>query len=218
MPMPNDAQKTSFARSMEQFAQRKASAAIELFGKSLPASIATVVSSGIVVVKFELTNIPFTIPNLKVPVCGSEFIRLPLKVGMLGWVISASAYLGGMSGLGGGTADLSQRPSLSNLVWSPIGNVNWTATDDPNAVVIYGPDGVIVRTMDKKRTLSVTTSGASITVQEGDVVSIGATGTLQALLNAAAATVFNNHTLSGNGQPPTQQMVAADMTSLLKAE
>jgi len=218
MPMPNDSQKTPFPRTLERVTLRKANAAIELLGKSLPASIVTVVSSGIVVVKFELTNIPFTIPNLQVPVMGSEFIRLPLKVGMLGWVISADAYLGGMSGLGGGTADLSQRPGLSNLVWSPIGNTAWTATDDPNAVVIYGPDGVVVRTTDKNRTLKVTSSGASITVQEGDVVSIGATGMLQALLNAAAATVFNSHTHPGSGQPPTQQMDATDMTSILKAE
>lgn len=154
--MPNDAQKLPLSRTLEQYVGRKWTAAQELIGKQLPASVVKVVSSGIVTVKFELTNIPFTLPQITVPVLGSEYVRLPIQVGMLGWVISADVYLGGVSGLGGGTADLAPRPNLANLVFSPIGNTNWTAADDANAVVIYGPDGAIIRSTDKSSTLKVT--------------------------------------------------------------
>lgn len=154
--MPNDAQKLPLSRTMEQWGGRKWQAAQDLLGKSLPASVVKVVSSGIVTVKFELANVPFTLPQITVPFLGSEFVRIPIQVGMLGWVMSADAYLGGVSGLGGGTADLSPLPNLANLVFSPVGNSAWSATDNPNAVVIYGPDGAIVRTVDKSSMLTVT--------------------------------------------------------------
>src|ERR1700682_2240852 len=99
--MADQAQKTSLARGLEQFANRKVRSAIELLGQALPASVATVVSSGIVTVKFELTNVPFTLPQITAPILGSKYVRLPIQTGMKGMVIAADAYLGGMSGLGG---------------------------------------------------------------------------------------------------------------------
>lgn len=211
------AQKTPVARYLEQYTSRKIAAAMELLGQNLPASVVSVESPGTVKVKFELANIPFTLPHVTVPVLGSEFIRLPIQPGMLGWVISASTYLGGVSGLGGGVADLTPRPNLSNVVWSPIGNTNWSIPDDTDSVVIYGPDGVILRTLNGERKVSVTGSGVSVSVQTGDVVGIGAGGTLRALLNELAATVFDSHTHNG-GPVPDQQMGATEKTTILKAE
>jgi hypothetical protein len=143
--MVDTAQKTPVARSLESFAQRKALSAIQLLGQSLPASVVTVVSSGIVTIKFELTNVPFTLPQITVPIFGSEYIRLPIQVGMKGAVMAFDAYLGGMTGLGGGTADLTPRPNLSNLSFVPLGSTSWSAVEDVNAVVLYGPNGAILR-------------------------------------------------------------------------
>lgn len=165
--MVSNAQKTPIARSLERFAQRKAGAALELEGRSLPASVAAVLGSGIVTVKFELANISYTLNNITVPVEGSEYVRIPIQVGMLGWVKSADAYLGGVSGLGGGTADLTVRPNLSNLVWSPIGNKNWSAPDDPNKLVLYGPDGAILRTADKTAAVEANAQGVKVTIPAG---------------------------------------------------
>lgn len=218
MPI-GSAQKLAVSRSLEQMVSRKIAAALELLGQNLPASVVSVESPGTVKVKFELTNIPFTLPQVVVPVVGSEYIRLPIQPGMLGFVISASTYLGGVSGLGGGTADFTPRPSLSDVVWSPIGNTNWSAVDDSNALVLYGPDGAIIRTLDGQRKLTVNGSGASISVQGGDTVGIGAGGTLRSLLNELAATVFNSHTHSSGGVgPPVQQMNSTDQTTILKAQ
>ena len=170
--MADQSQKTPLARTLEQFAQRKVQGALALAGQSLPASVVSVVSSGVVTVKFELTGVPYTLPNITVPMIGSEYIRLPIQAGCLGWVMTADAYLGGMSGLGGGTADLSQRANLSTLVWSPIGNKGWSSTDDQNKLVIYGPDGVIIRDLNKKTVLTLTASGIVIDLQAGDAVTI----------------------------------------------
>jgi hypothetical protein len=150
---------------------------MELLGKSLPA---TVVSrqGGIVTVKFEVTG-PYTLPNVTVPMIGSEYIRLPIQPGCPGWLMTADAYLGGMSGLGGGTADLSLQGNLSALVWSPIGNKVWQASGDDNAVVIYGPDGVVLR--------SVTAGSAKVTVTP-TVITL-AMGAISVVINATDITL-----------------------------
>ena len=108
------AQKTPVARSLELFANRKVRGALAALGQSLPATVVSR-TGGIVTVKFALTS-PYTLPNVTVPIVGSEYVRLPIQAGCPGFVMSADAYLGGMSGLGGGTADLSPRGNLSMLV------------------------------------------------------------------------------------------------------
>lgn len=156
--MSNNAQKTWIARSLNQFAEKKALDAIELLGKALPCSV-TAVAGSIVTVKFELTNISYTLPNVTCPMFGPEYIRYPTQVGDKGAVFPADAYLGGMSGLGGGVADLSLVGNLSALVFFPIANKNWSASDNANALVLYGPDGVILRDTNKQTLVSVDTQG-----------------------------------------------------------
>jgi len=144
--MANSEQKTPFALSVSRFAERKVLERIQTIGQSLPASVAALVGSTntIVTVNFEVQS-GFTLPQVTCPVFGPEYIRYPIQVGVKGAVFPVGAYMGGMSGLGGGVADLTQRANLSTLVFFPCGNTNFSATDDPNAVVIYGPDGAILR-------------------------------------------------------------------------
>ena len=168
--MPDNSQKTALARTLNQFAERKTRGIIDLLGKALPASVVSIPTAGvpIVTVKFELTNIPYTLPQVTVPLAGSEYIRLPIQVGCKGMVLPAGAYLGGVSGLGGGTADLSERANLSTLVFFPIGNTAFAASEDTNAVVIYGPDGTIIRSTDKTAVLKVTKAECSVTPPLGN--------------------------------------------------
>jgi len=161
----NNAQKTPIGRTLNQFAESKVRGALEQLGKALPASVVSR-QGGIVTVKFEITT-PYTLPNVIVPMIGSEYIRLPIQPGCLGWVMSADAYLGGMSGLGGGSADISQRANLSCLVWSPIGNKNWSASEDDNALVLYGPDGAILRNVAKTAVLTVQTDKVQLDIPAG---------------------------------------------------
>lgn len=190
--MASNAQKTPIARTLNQFVGGSIGRAMSMLGPQLPASVVAVVSSGIVTVKFELTGIVYTLPQITVPILGSEYVRLPIQQGMKGWVMSADAYLGGMSGLGGGTANLTRRGNLSALVFSPIGNSNWSATDDPNSVVIYGPDGVIIRDLSKKNVLTVSSTEVTLAITAGSLIIT--------VPNGQTVTINGNGIVNGNWQ------------------
>lgn len=175
--MPTNAQKTPLARTLNEFAAQKARAAIAQLGKALPAQVVAVMGP-IVTVKFLIAatqNSPYTLPQVTMPIVGAEYIRMPTQIGDKGVVYPADTYIGGVSGLGGGVADLSQRGNLSTLVFFPIGNKNWSASDDPNAVVIYGPDGAIIRDMASRSVLTIDGTEISAT-SNGSTLTINATG------------------------------------------
>jgi hypothetical protein len=142
MTSSQNSQKTPIATALEQWGQRKVRGVLSTMGQSLPATVVSR-TGGIVTVKFALTS-PYTLPNVTVPIVGSEYVRLPIQAGCPGFCMTADAYLGGMSGLGGGVADIVPRGNLSMLVWTPIGNKNWQAANDDNALCLYGPDGVVI--------------------------------------------------------------------------
>lgn len=141
--MAGNVQKTPLVSTLNRFAEGKADDANQILGKSLPCSVVTVVSSGVVVVKFEVQSsaLGATLPNVMVPVAGSEYVRLPLQVGDKGMCVTADAYLGGVSGLGGGVAGLVQQGNLAALAFAPLGNKSWAPTPSPTAVVLYGVKG-----------------------------------------------------------------------------
>lgn len=157
--MSGNVQKTPIGISLNRVATAKAKDAIQVLGKSLPASVVSVRGS-IVQVKFEVAS-DFTLPNVTIPLIGSEYVRPPIQPGCKGVVIAADAYLGGMSGIGGGVADLTPRANLTALIFSPIGNSGWT-TVDGNAVVIYGPNGVVLKSQDGATTLTLTPGGIHV--------------------------------------------------------
>jgi hypothetical protein len=197
-----NALKTPIARTLEQFANRKVHSAINLLGQNLPCTVANVVSSGIVKVNFELTNVPFTLSQITVPVLAFEYVRYPIQKGCKGGVISFDAYMGGMSGLGGGTADLTPRPNLSNLMFVPSGNSGWSAADDPNAVVIYGPDGAIIRDAGSNIVLKVQTTVAELNLPVG----------VSFIINGNVI-VNGNFQLSGNIESQTGGTYAGNITT-----
>lgn len=126
--------KTPLGRSLNQFAARIATSAIQLTGKSLPASVTEVVSSGIVKVKFEVTADPWTLPEITVPIEYPQYIRYPIKVGDKGLLIAADAKLGGLTGLGSGVANLTRPGNLSALSFVWLGSTDWDDAIDPDAL------------------------------------------------------------------------------------
>lgn len=162
----NNAQKTPLGISLNRWGRGKAMDAIQELGKSLPATVVSVMGS-IVQVKFEVQS-KFTLSNVTIPLIGCEYARPPIQPGCRGFVIAADAYLGGMSGIGGGVADLTPPANLTALVFAPIGNRGWT-TVDPNAYVIYGPNGVVLKSQDGATTLTLTPGGVVVTTG-GDFV------------------------------------------------
>ncbi len=163
--MADNAQKTPLAQSLNEFAQKKILDALQITGKALPASV-TEVSGSIVTVKFEVSTKDFTLPSVTVPLAGSEYARVPIQKGCKGVVFPADVPIGGVSGLGGGVATFVTPANLAALVFFPIGNKSWAAPESANKYEIWGPDGVIVRSANKKARADFTENSAI--VQYGD--------------------------------------------------
>jgi hypothetical protein len=151
-----DYQKTPTAQYLSQFAAKVVARFIAQLGKSLPCEVVSV-AGPIVTVKFNVTS-QYTLPQVTIPIFGPEYVRYPTQVGDLGVCFPVDTGIGPTTGLGTGTPVLSQKQgNLSNLVFFPVGSKSWSATDDPRAVVIYGPSGVILRTVLKDSVLTVAT-------------------------------------------------------------
>jgi len=171
--------KNPLALSMNQFVSGKSADALQGQGQIYPCTV-TKVTGAIVTVNFEVQTVQ-TIPQATMPVAESIYLRLPIQVGDKGVAMTADTYLGGISGLGGGTADTTQLANLSTLIFVPIGNSGWPSVD-ANAVVItgVGTDGVLLRSGDATVTFKLTSSGIAInlngmtmTVTNGDVIADG---------------------------------------------
>jgi hypothetical protein len=168
--MLRNAQKTPLAISLGNATQSKIQDAVSLLGKTLPAEVVSV--NGAIVTVSLLIRSSFTLPQITVPLAGSEYFRAPIQPGCTGIVLPASVYIGGVTGLGGGVADSSLPGNLSALVFLPLGSKNFSTTDDPNAAVVYGPDGSIIRTADKSSAVTVNASGTTIKVPLGKTLTI----------------------------------------------
>lgn len=166
-------QRLNFGKSMNNFSEEKIKQAMELAGKVLPATVVSR-SGKMVTVSFSLTNIPFTLSQVTIPLFGPEYIRYPMQPGDKGIVIPADAYIGGMSGQGGGTADLTQPPNLSALTYLPISNTEWEEVDG-EVLTMYGPEGVTIRDKASNSTFLLTPQSVAIATPDSFTVTVGGT-------------------------------------------
>lgn len=153
-------------KQLNQGSIRRASEAIQSTGRALPCKV-TAVDGSIVTVSFQVNSAPWTLPPVTIPKAESNWIRMPTQVGDFGWTVPADCYLGGVSGLGGGTADLAQPGNLSALVFVPISNQN-SPPIDQDAAQIEGPNGAILRT-------TTGTTSSVVTDQSGTTITFGTT-------------------------------------------
>ncbi|CAB3742678.1 hypothetical protein LMG22037_06622 [Paraburkholderia phenoliruptrix] len=186
-------------RSANQTAINRARQAIDNLGRALPCRVVKV-SGAIVTVAFEVNAAPYTLPNITIPKSESTWIRMPTQVGDKGVTMPADAYLGGVSGLGGGVATLTRPGNLSALVFVPVSN-SGSGPDDPNAAQVCGPNGAIIRT-------TTGTASSIVTNDEGTTITFGGT-TL--VINAAGIT------MTANGQTFTWGGTQAVSTMPIKA-
>lgn len=151
-----------FQQKANQLAINRIQQAIENQGYSLPCHVVKVTGS-IVTVAFDVQNSPQSLPNITIPKAESPWIRMPTQVGDKGYTAAVDVYLGGVSGIGGGTATMTRRGNLSTLVFVPVSNTNAPPIDQ-NAAQIQGPNGVINRTTTGTTSQVVTnTSGTTVT-------------------------------------------------------
>lgn len=182
--MSDNYAKLPLQRSLNRVAIARAAQAIEDTGNALPCRV-TKVSGAIVTVEFELQG-TWTLPPVTIPKAESPWIRNPTQVGDKGITVPADAYLGGISGLGGGTADFRRRGNLSALVFLPVSNAG-SGPDDPNAAQVCGPNGMIARTTQG-------TPSSCVVNQSGVTMEYG--GASLSLTAAGIVMSFGGHTIT----------------------
>jgi hypothetical protein len=181
-------------KSQNQLAINRAAQEVQKQGRALPCRV-TKVSGQIVTVEFEMDTSPWTLQPISIPKDESPWIIQSTQVGDMGVTMPADVYLGGISGLGGGTASFSRRGNLSALVFVPVGNTSTTPID-PNATQVQGPNGVITRTTAGTTSQVVTnTSGTTVTfgsntvVVNGTEITLNVGGGTSLVLNASGITL-----------------------------
>jgi len=172
--MSDTALKAPFYQALDGVAQGKVADAFQQYGQSLPCRVVAV-TGAIVTVAFEIDS-DFTLPQVSMPIAGSEYIRLPIQEGCLGVALSASASLGGISGLGTGTASLTPPSNLGALIFQPVGNKNWSEVAG-DKLVMYGPAGATIQDEAATSIIAATTAGISMTFGGHSVV-ISASGVI----------------------------------------
>lgn len=175
--MSDDFAKLWLQGNLNQMAITRAQQAIKSLGRALPCRV-TAVTGKIVTVEFQMDTSPWTLPPITIAKAESPWLTHPTQVGDEGMTVPADVYLGGITGLGGGNADIRQRGNLTTLVFLPVGNKSF-ASIDPNAAQLQGPNGTILRT-------TAGTTSSVVTNSNGTTITFGAT-TL--VVNAAGITL-----------------------------
>jgi hypothetical protein len=146
---PFDAQKHPFVESLNAFTKSEIANAQYLLAKSWPCSVEEVDATGtIVTVKVEMEQPDYTFPKIKCAVYGPEWVRWPIQKGDKGVMICSSFDLGAMTGLGEGIARWAPAGNLGSGVFFPVGNTKFSERSggEDKQVVIYGPEGVVLKT------------------------------------------------------------------------
>ena len=164
--MADNYEKLWLQDSFNAIAIARAATLIENTGRALPCRV-TAVNGSIVKVAFEVNSDPITLPQISIPKAESPWVRMPTQVGDFGVTMPASAYLGGISGLGGGVATLDPPGNLAALVFVPVSNIN-SPPSNPNAAIVQGPQGAIIKT-------TTGTSSSVVVDTLGTIITFGTT-------------------------------------------
>lgn len=171
--MANNFSKLWLQKTQNDLAIKRAGQAIQSTGRALPCRVIAV-NGSIVTVAFEVDSATWPLPQITIPKAESQWIRTPTQVGDFGVTVPADVYLGGVSGLGGGTANFAQRGNLSALQFMPIASKSFSSVDT-NAAYIAGPNGAVIQTQDGTSKIVVNESGITLTFG-GKTVVLNSTG------------------------------------------
>lgn len=184
--MADEVQKLPYALSLNKMVIRVvADYMTRKTGQALPCRVVNVAGS-IVTVSFEVettqaSGVVVTLPNVTIPMFGPEYIRYPTQIGDLGMTIPATVRLGGITGLGAGLARIFSNPgNLSSLIFMPVASTKWSAVDDPNKIIFYGPNGFEARDTDSKVQIVGDAATGVITLKNagGAKITLNADGTI----------------------------------------
>ena len=148
----------------------------QLGTKALPVTVTAIVGEMVTVAVQAKGN--YTMPTITIPQAFSEWVREPTQVGDKGWAVPADFYLGGQSGLSGGTADYYERANMTPLVFQHISQKSFphNTNRDLNAALINGPSGVVIQTTDGTVVVYVKKDKVYVMPASGKILYLGGTG------------------------------------------
>ena len=204
--------------SLTNFTGKEISNAAQLQGKFLPCSVVAITEPTtnnavpVVTVNFEVAS-EFTLPQVTMPVIGSEYVRHPIRVGDKGICIAADTHIGNVTGLGDTTSTLTQPANLAALVFVPVGNVNFSAWPVTDLVLYSLATGAFITISPTVITIQAGT--CQITLNSSGAMNIqdGAHSTSPTVMHnnfAALVSWLNAHThTSGGPGSPTSAPISA---------
>jgi len=202
--MTSISQKKPLSRSLPRTIAQGVKDGQQLAGQAWPCHVVAV-ENAIVTVAFDVNSGEATLPRVTCPVAESFYVMLPIQVGDTGVVVSAGARLGGITELGSGLAPLSLPSNLGAMLFIPLGRKSWVLPD-ANAVLLQGPNGVIIRTIDEnveailnEDEISLNWKGVTIVIDGSGVTITADQTTIDGNLTVNGDTVMNGTlAVSGN--------------------
>lgn len=163
--MADNSQKTPLAYSIPRIIRGQVESGQQDQPQGYPSSVKSVNADGTVTASFQMqgagqSNTP-TLKDITIPQYHSEYAIPPTQVGDKGFLVMGQTYLGGQSGLGGGISNYYRTGNFTTATWHPIQNKNWTRPD-PNAYLLQGPNGVILRDMASGCVITLTATQITI--------------------------------------------------------
>jgi len=166
--MANNPVKIFVQRRLNETAINRASEIIQQTGRALPCKV-TKVNGNLITVSFNVQSDPWTLSPITIPKLESEWLQSPTQVGDTGITIAADAYLDNISGQSSAVPDLTKPLNLSALAFIPIKSVS-IPVSDPNAAVIQGPNGAIIKTKNGDAEVKVSETGIFLKYKETRIV------------------------------------------------
>lgn len=174
------ANKFPMALNMGLTMDYRSGASSQDLGWNLPCKVVSINETGLVVtVSIQVKSSSIVFQNVTVPIVQSRYIRMPIQVGDAGFLMSADASLCPIAGTTLGTANFKDSGNFqSNMAFYPISNVQtFPLSPNINAVLIQGPEGVVITDDTNGSTIALTATGitmasgsSSITINhDGDI-------------------------------------------------
>lgn len=102
------------------------------------------------------------IPTTIMSVATFEYIRFPVQVGDRGFTLCADVSLREVTGRGTGTPRQVRAPNFNALVFFPVATLDYFDINEPRRIVLYGPDGGVLRTAEGQSCVEVDPTSATI--------------------------------------------------------
>lgn len=156
--MGDNSARTPMAMGLSALASTHASDDQQIQTKAVPSHVVKR-QKEFMTVAFDL-NSPYTMPTVKVPQTFG-YVREPTQIGDKGFVTIGDFILNGVSGDGGGTANLPSQGNLTALAFQPISQMAFEDRDYDQLTLFGGPNGVkIIQAPQPGTGMGGNTSGA----------------------------------------------------------